>query len=150
MHIAYRAQFVKMGFFRASSWAHSQGTFRVRALGPKPRFWSTAKELQGTILYQYHGISTTVTVVGSGVLNSRPFDNVRLIWNRLNQSKNDWTRARNSEFINCQSGFSTTLMDPDLGPTPGSGQRSAVGDSSTVSSDRKCCLWLQHHTSLDS
>ena len=63
MHIAYRAQFVKMGFFRASSWAHSQGTFRVRALGPKPRFWSTAKELQGTILYQYHGISTTVTVV---------------------------------------------------------------------------------------
>ena len=63
MHIAYIAQFVKMGFFRASSWAHSQGTFRVRALGPKPRFWSTAKELQGTILYQYHGISTTVTVV---------------------------------------------------------------------------------------
>ena len=54
---------MKMGFFRASSWAHSQGTFRVRALGPKPRFWSTAKELQGTILYQYHGISTTVTVV---------------------------------------------------------------------------------------
>ena len=52
---------MKMGIFRASSWAHSQGTFRVRALGSKPRFWSTAKELQGTILYQYHG--TTVTAV---------------------------------------------------------------------------------------
>ena len=40
---------MKMGIFRASSWAHFQGTFRVRALGAKPRFWSTAKELQGTI-----------------------------------------------------------------------------------------------------
>ena len=54
--------------------------------------------------------------------------------------------------VNCQSGFSTTLMDPDLGPqpTPGSGQRSAVEDSSTVSSEYKCCLWLQQNTSLDS
>ena len=62
-HIAYRAQFVKMGIFRGSSWAHSQGTFRVRALGSKPRFWSTAKELQGTILYQYHGTTVTAVVV---------------------------------------------------------------------------------------
>ena len=71
---------------------------------------------------------------------------------RRHPSKNEWNRARNSEFINCQSGFSTTLMDPDLGPqpTPGSGQRSAVEDSSTVSSEYKCCLWLQQNTSLDS
>ena len=53
---------MKMGIFRASSWAHSQGTVRVRALGFKPRFWSTAKELQGTIrksLVNQYGTGST-------------------------------------------------------------------------------------------
>ena len=57
-----------MGIFRGSSWAHSQGTCRVRALGSKPRFWSTAKELQGTILYQYHGTTVTAVVVRYGTI----------------------------------------------------------------------------------
>ena len=65
-HIAYRTQFAKMGIFRASSWAHSQGTFRVRALGSKPRFWSTAKELQGTIcksLVNQYGTGTNLEML---------------------------------------------------------------------------------------
>ena len=58
-----------MGIFRASSWAHSQGTLRVRALGSKPRFWSTAKELQGTILYQYHGTTVTAVVPSPSIIS---------------------------------------------------------------------------------